>query len=114
MIFGNDKKVEKEPSKLDMAIEAIIDELNDPDRELFDDKGNDLDAARIEKLQKLVEIKVQKEGPVEVKQKLNINTAVSVGGSLVIALLMLNYEKLGVITSPVKNFVFNLIPRVGK
>ena len=87
---------EKEKTKLDKAIEDRVDLLDsviaDPDE----------DRKIIDNLKDLADIKVQVEGT---KHTINPNTIIGAVGSLAGVILILNYERLGVVTSKALNFI---------
>lgn len=91
----------KEDSKIDEAINDQLDQLNTSSR------SSDEEAKAIENLERLGAVKVQIEGQT---QQVNPNTIISAVVTIGATLLMLNYEKLNVITS--KAFGFLPKPRL--
>ena len=87
-------KKQKEKNALDKAIDMRIEQLQlvDPDD----------DGEKIRDLENLVQVKEKLEGP---KFRINPNTIISALASVGSILLMLNYEKLDVITSKVTGFI---------
>lgn len=90
----------KEKTELDEAIEHRIVQLNEDD-------SVEEDAKKIEKLKELVEIKEKLEGP---KVTINPNTIATVAGSLIGSILIINHERVNVITSK----AFGLVQRMFK
>lgn len=91
----------KEDSKIDEAINDQLDQLNTSSR------SSEEEAKAIENLERLGAVKVQVEGQT---QQVNPNTIISAVVTIGATLLMLNYEKLNVITS--KAFGFLPKPRL--
>ncbi len=87
-------KKPKEEKPLDKAIELRIDQL-----QLVDDAT---DEARTKDLERLVQVKEKLEGP---KFRIDPNTIITAVASVGGIVLMLNYEKLDVITSKVTSFI---------
>lgn len=85
-----------EESKIDNVINDQLDQLECSAR------CSEEEEKAIENLERLASVKVQVEGQ---KQKINPNTILSAVVTVGTALLMLNYEKLNVITSKALNFL---------
>ncbi len=88
------KKKQKEEKPLDKAIALRIDQL-----QLVDDEA---DETRVKDLEKLVQVKEKLEGP---KFRIDPNTIIAAFASVGSVVLMLNYEKMDVITSKVTSFI---------
>lgn len=88
MFGNNDGK-----NELKEAIELRISELGEV---------GENDSAKVDDLKKLVEVKEKLEGP---RFWIDPNTVITALASIGGILLMLNYEKLDVITSKVLNFI---------
>ena len=88
----------KEPSKLDEAIDNLLDELNDY-------PGYDSDyAKRVKMLEKLHKIK-KGNSP---RDQVNPDTLLVVGGNVVIALILIGFEQKHVITTKATTFFSKL------
>lgn len=88
-MFGNNR----EKNALAKAIDERIEQLSIVDED---------DSAKVDDLKKLVEVKEKLEGP---RFWIDPNTIITALASIGGILLMLNYEKLDVITSRALNFI---------
>lgn len=90
----------KEKTELDEAIELRIAQLDE------DDSVDD-DRKKIDRLKELVEVKEKLEGP---KKTIDPNTIGTILGSLVGSILIINHERVNVITTK----AFGLVQRMFK